>query len=414
MTAPFRSLACLAALTLAWGAPAVAAARPPPRLVASFEDDPHDATGPGNYMPPGDTEFQDGDFDLRRFAVYADGEDVLFQVTLGAPFREPAVPQRTNLTPLSLDNRIYFQNVDIYVDTDPGSKAGYSVCIPGRRVAFEEGRTWKAAVILTPQPVPAAAITEAALGKDAARHIVFPDSLDVRGRTVTARVPNWYFGGPPRRDWAYSVHVSGATWERSFSALDLIKGGKELNAFTMPVEGMREAWAFGGAPSGDAHPRVVDVLLPPGADQKQVLSSFSPASREYAQVPFVSLEPAKVAPPQVAPETVPVPAVAAPVGVAPVGVATVVAPPVEAAPPAAKPVPVGLTVTDVSEGMVSVSGPVAGIKAMQLGRVVGPSGATVARLVVIQVFENGLVASAVEGRDRIERGATVRFDAPGP
>ena len=402
---PFAQVLLLALVSVV---PAAVHARPPPRLVASFEDDAHDATGPGTYVPPGDTEFEDGDFDLRRFAVYADGEDVLFQITLGAPFREPAITQRSNLTPLALENRVFFQNIDIYVDTDPGSKDGYAVCIPGRRVRFEEGRTWKAAVVLTPQPVPASAITASALGKDVARHIVFPDSLDVRGRIVTARVPDWYFGGPPRREWAYSVHVSGATWERSFSALDLIRSGKEPNAFTMPVEGMREAWAFGGAPSGDAHPRVVDVLLPLGADQKAVLGSFNASTREHARVPFVSLEPGpRAAPPRRVAEA-PAPASSPP--------SSIPAPEVGAtsAAPAAAPSSPGLTVVDISEGMVSVSGPVAGIKAMQLGRVLGPTGVPVARLVVIQVFENGLVASAVEGRERIERGAAVRFDGPVP
>jgi hypothetical protein len=410
-----RPLAQALLLSLACGAPATAlGAKPAPRLVASFEDAAHDATGPGTYQPPGDTEFEDGDFDLRRFAVYADGEDVLFQVTLSAPFREPAITQRTNLIPLALDNRIFFQNIDIYVDTDPGSKAGYDVSIPGRRVRFEEGRTWKAAVILTPQPVPARAITAAVFGEDAMRHVVFSESLDVRGRVVTVRVPDWYFGGPPRREWAYSVHVSGATWERSFSALDLIRSGKEANAFTMPVVGMREAWAFGGAPSGEAHPRVVDVLLLPGTDQKEVLGSFNATSGEYARVPFVSLVPAPkpvasvdapaapIATPTAAPLAVPL------AGPAPVTAATP-APAVAVAPP-----PPALTVADVSEGMISVSGPVAGIKAMQIGRVVGPTGLTVARLVVIQVFEKGLVARAVEGGEKVERGAAVRFDAAGP
>jgi len=422
MTARTRPIAQALLLSLACGAPTAAlGAKPAPRLVASFEDAAHDATGPGTYQPPGDTEFEDGDFDLRRFAVYSDGEDVLFQVTLSAPFREPSITQRTNLIPLALDNRIFFQNIDIYVDTEPGSTKGYSVCIPGRRVRFDEGRTWKVAVILTPQPVPARAITASVFGEEAMRHVIFAESLDVRGRVVTVRVPEWYFGGPPRREWAYSVHVSGATWERSFSALDLLRSGKEANAFTMPVVGMREAWAFGGAPSGEAHPRVVDVLLLPGTDQKEVLGSFNATSGEYARVPFVSLVPAPApAPPAAA---VPAPAskpdatmdasAAAPSSAAPAtSLAGLVAAPalvVEAAPP-----PPALTVVDVSEGMISVSGPVAGIKAMQLGRVLGPTGLTVARLVVIQVFEKGLVARAVEGGAKVERGAAVRFDGAGP
>lgn len=400
MAARRRPLAHLPWLLLALLAPAVeASAAPPPRLVATFDDPPHDATGPGEYQPPYDPDFTDGDFDLRRFSVYSDGDDVLFQVTLGAPFREPATTQRTNRIPLQLLNGIYLQNIDIYVDTDPSSSAGYDVCIPGRRVAFEQGRTWKAAVVITPQPGPAAAITQAALGPGVTRRSFFPEAVEIRGRTLMVRVPEYVFGGPPRKEWGYSVHISGANWERSFSALELLKSGKELNAFTMPVVGMREPFAFGGAPSGEAHPRVVDVLLPPGADQKAVLGSFSVKDGTFARVPFVHAEghPPPVARAASAPEAPPV---------------------VEAAPVAAKgtaPVPTaGLRVVDVSGDMISVSGPVAGLKEFQLGQVLGPTGAPVARVVILRVLEAGLVATVVDGRGRIEPGAAVRFDGLTP
>src|SRR5262249_4226544 len=124
-------------------------------LVAAFADGPGGATGPGTYTRPGDSEIVDGDFDLRRFEVWLDGSDAVFKVTLGAPFRQPQVTARTTRTPLPLSNGIYLQNIDIYIDTDRASAAGYVVCIPGRRVRFTEGRTWKVAVVLTPQPGPA-------------------------------------------------------------------------------------------------------------------------------------------------------------------------------------------------------------------------------------------------------------------
>lgn len=422
-------------LALSAGSPA-SAAPGRPRLVASFTDDADDDTGPGTYSYPGDTGFTPGDFDLRRFAVYADGDDVLFEVTLGASFREPDIAQRTNRIPLQLLNGIYLQNVDIYVDTDPASPAGFSACIPGRRVAFADGRTWKAAVVLTPQPSAARTVVASALGPEAAARVAFADGLEVRGRTVTARVPNALFGGPPRPEWGYSVHVSGARWERTFSALDLIKGSTEADAFTMPVVGMREAWAFGGAPSGQAHPRVVDVLLPPGTDQKEVLGSFVVSTGTFAAVPFVYAVPAP--PPVARPASPPPPAPAAPVAAptpvsAPAGpgrgpeqgAPAAVAPPVPALPGgteaaagapaavAAKAAP-RLEVADLSGDLVTISGPVAGIRPMQIGEVLGPGGAPVARLVVVQVFEGGLVASAVEGRSKILRGALVRFDGAPP
>jgi hypothetical protein len=357
-------------------------------LVAAFDDPEGDAYGPGGYQPPGDGEFMDGDFDLRRFAVQIDGDDVLFQVTLGAPIRQPAVTQRTNSTELQLWNGIYLQNIDIYLDTSRAPGSGYAACIPGRRVAFADGRTWEAAVVLTPQPGPARAITRDALG-DAAAHVIFPENLRARGRTVVARVPAAALGGLPAKEWGYSVHVSGARWERSFKVTDRLLGRAEADAFTMPVLGVREAWAFGGAPAGNAHPRVVDVLLPPGVDQKAVLGSFDAATGALARVPFVQIEPER-GPPPVAPSPPALASATAPAG------------------PAAE-----LSVADVADGLVSLSGSARGLEPMRLGRVLGPDGATVARVVVIQVVEGGAVVRAVEGGDRIVRGARVRFDLPG-
>ena len=350
-----------------------------PQLIASFEDAAGDATGPGSYVPPGDTEFTDGDFDLRRFAVYQDGSDVLFDVTLGAPFRRPAVTQRAQQTEIQLWNNIYLQNIDIYIDTDPSSAAGHAVCIPGRRVAFPEGRTWKRAVVLTPQPGPARSITEDALGKAVAAHVIFAEGLQATGRTIRARVPSIALGGTARKEWAYSVHVSGADWDRSFSVVDRVRGTRELNAFTMQVLPVPEAWAFGGAPEGNAHPRVVDVLLPPGADQKAVLGSFE--AGQFARVPFVSTQSTTAA-------------VAAP----------------KAAP--AKPAGRVLSVEYIAGNMVSISGAVDGLKPMQFGQVLGADGAPVARVVIVQILETGIVASAVENRESIKAGARVRFEAP--
>jgi hypothetical protein len=347
-----------------------------PVLVASFDDPAGDVA----YAPPTDDTFTDGDFDLRKFAVYADGDDVVFEVTLGAPFRRPEISQRTNTAEIQLWNNIYLQNIDIYVDTDPASTEGFTACIPGRRVAFEEGRTWKAAVVLTPQPGPARGVTSDAMDKSAAAHVLFPQDLVTSGRTVIARVRSAVFGGPPLPQWAYSVQVSGAQWERSFTVTDRLRGTREPNAFTMPVLPISELWAFGGAPEGRLHPRVVDVLLPPGMDQKTVLSSFSDDG--FARIPFVSA----VAAPRV----------------------------LQAAPPQKKPASAGpeLAVAYVAGNMVSLSGAgVEAVKPMQFGSVLDDKGEVVARVVVVQVLEGGAVASPVENGDRIRRGAHVRIEA---
>ncbi len=375
-------LAALSLLLAALVTPAPAIAGRPVQVV-SFEDDAHDATGPGSYTPPGDTAFQEGDFDLRRFAVLTDGDDVLFVVTLGAAIRTPSVTAQSGSTPLELSNGLYLQNIDIYLDTDPTPGAGSSACIPGRRVTFADGRTWEAAVVLTPRPGPARAVTEDALGRLADR-VHFAERLLVQGRTLTARVPAAWLGGFPQPGWGYSVHVSGASWEQSYGVTSRFRGTHEPDAFTMPVLTTPEAFAFGGAPMGSAHPRVVDVLLPPGADQAAVLGSFDARSGAFARVPFVYGRP-----PGPAPATAALP---------------------EGTPPSAAPAP--YQVVDVSGTMISLSGPGKELKAMQLGVVLGSKGEPVARLVIIQVMEKGAVASAVDGVDRIVPGSRIRFEPP--
>ena len=311
---------------------------------------------------------------------------------MGAPFRRPEVQRREGSTTLQLLNGIYLQNIDIYIDTDPG-REGYGVCIPGRRVAFADGRTWKSAVVLTPQPGPARGIAADALAK-AASHVVFPDGLQIRGRTVIARVPAMALGGPLRKEWGYSVHVSGADWDRSFGVTDRVRGTREANAFTMPVLPVPERWAFGGAPEGSAHPRVLDVLLPAGANQKAVLGSFDESSGAFAKVPFVY---------------------AVPPGAIPAAQASVVAAQLAATPGAAtssaKPeASPAWSVEYIAGNLVSILGPTTGLRPMQFGRVLGPDGALLGRVVIVQVLDTGIVASAVEGHDGIIRGARIRFD----
>jgi glucodextranase-like protein len=381
----------LAAAAAAEPAPAAAAAAP--RLVSAFDDPARDAYGPGTYTPPGDSQrFTEGDFDLRRFAVYEDGDDVLLEVTLGAPVRQPAVTQREHQTELQLWNGIYLQNVDIYVDSDPTPGAGFRSCIPGRRIAFAEGQTWEAAVVITPQPGALRNLLVDAMGP-AAGSVHVAQGLVVRGRTVTARIPAAALGGKPRADWGWSVQVSGARWERSHTVVDRVRGGREVDAFTMPVLTKPEAWAFGGAPAGRVHPRAVDVLLPKGVDQRAVLGSFEEKTGAFARVPFVHAEPPPAAPSTSADAT---------------AVSRERAGDASASGRVRR--TVSLVVSEVSGELVTLEGAVAGLGPMRLGRVLAPDGSTVARVVVERVLEVGLLARAVDGGATIARGARVSFD----
>lgn len=397
----------VAALTLALGlaAPALAAGQP----LLSLDDPPDDAFGPGTYVLPSSGEFADGDFDLRRFAVLLDGEDAVFEITLGAAVRRPQVTSRDGSPEVPLSNGIYLQNIDIYLDTNPGSSEGSAEGLPGRRIRFADGRTWKRAVVLTPQPGPTRSVVEEALHAGAA-HVFFAEALQQRGRTLIVRVPVLALGGVPRRDWGYSVQVSGARWDRSFGLADRISGTRALDAFTLPVVSVPEPYAFGGAPEGNAHPRVLDVLLPPGVDQKKVLGSSDAKTGAWARVPFVYPEAPRAIAPAAAAPVASAPAAPAPVSSAGSAPATAAPAPTAPAAPSKSAAPAGLTVTDIAGNLVTVSGPVAGLKPMQFGRVLDGDGRIVAHLLITKVLEGGVLAQPVASREKILRGARVVFD----
>jgi len=398
-------------------AAALSPARTPaaPTSVLSVEDPAGDATGPGNYLPPQDPQYRSGDFDLRRFEVLVDGTDVVLEITLGAAIRLPEVTQEEDRsTAMQFMNGVYLQNVDVYVDTDRTPGSGVSACIPGRRIAFAGGRTWERAVVVTPQPGLARTIIDRALGAAASRVIV-AQGVFARDRTLVVRVPSSALGGLPERSWGWSVQLSGARREATPEA----SGGRELDALTMPVMPTPEAFAFGGAPAGSkVHPRVVDVILPPGTDQRQVLSSFDGAAGTYARVPFVygdgsdplaSLGPAPAAatPARAGGEA---PSVALPDALRPrFGLA---APAVRAGPPAAAAATGGgWTVAGIEGDVVTLAGPGAGIEPLRVGRVLGPDGAPVARVVVTRLLPGGGASATVsEGRERVVTGARVTFD----
>jgi hypothetical protein len=210
----------------------------------------------------------------------------------------------------------------------------------------------------------------------------------------------------------------------------------------MPVLAQGGPFAFGGAPAGQVHPRVVDVLLPAGVDRASVLRGFDAASGAFARVPFLqAIDPSlasEPAPPAVAPAAVVPAAAAVPAATSiPGSVPTTPAAPsfdaarsVLLAPnlmPRLTPAPaspgagsnaepargarVALVVLEVTDDLISARGSVAGLQAMQFGRVVDAQGITVARVMILRLQEKGVLASAIAGKERVKPGALMLFDA---
>ena len=286
-----RSVSAVAAALVATGLTtgiatclAAAPARAAPVQVARLDDARGDDTGPGSYQYPTNPQlYPRGALDLRSLEVLVDGDDVIFKVTLGAAVRAPAMPPRRQIgsTEIALDNGVYVQNVDIYMDTRGG--AGFTETVPGRNVLVRADDAWDAAVVLTPQP---AATRSLVKDWEPAPHVVFAQGVRAEGPTLIARVPRSVLGDVPQKDWGYCVVVTAAVWEYTFALVDRTLAGKTMNAFTMPVAPVPEALVVGGAPLSRFAPAVLDLIAPAGTTQAELLRSNDSAIA-YKQLPMV-------------------------------------------------------------------------------------------------------------------------------
>lgn len=272
----WASMLCVAALATPGGGT--------PTNLVSLTDPAGDDNGPGHYVAPSGADYRSGDFDLRQFRVRLDGDQVVFLVTVGTAVREPDTTRRTNRSPLDLSAGIFVQNVDIYIDSDP--QAGFVEALPGRRIRFAPEAAWDVAVVLTPQPYRTRALVSEAMGA-AAGKVHFVPSVRAQGRTIIARVPLAVLGDVPRPSWGYAVLLTGAVWDPSFDVADRLTGTREIDGFTMPVLGVAERRAFGGAGLDRFHAQVIDLFAPRGTTQQQILGGYDVAAQRLAVVPMV-------------------------------------------------------------------------------------------------------------------------------
>lgn len=377
------SAAQMCALTL--GLVCSRASAEPYRVV--LEDPRNDDDGPGSYIYPSDTEFRPGSFDLRQLEVVREGDTVVFRVTMDAQFQRPPVAKRTNASEIPLENDIYVQNIDIYIDTNPAEGAGRTDTVPGRHVTIDSDGAWDVAVIMTPLPFQVKSIIEDWPG---AKQTRVPNNLRALGPRIEARIPVLDLGGPPEPHWGYQVMVSGALWEQNFNAIQRIAGSHFTNALTMPVVTVAERRAFGGGELTWYHPWVVDILTPPGKSQERILGASSAEAERLASVPMVypdreAFERARKK----------------------AGAVTLT---LEAKKPDAPPPGVvELTVRDVQGDIVVLEKGERDVKQFHLGTVLDDEGEAVGRVVVTSVYPKFVLATAVDGAENIRPGARVRF-----
>jgi len=232
--------------------------------VLTVQDSEGDDYGAGAYVYPTDAVFEPQVFDIDTFQVSYNDTYVLFDFTFFGPV--------TNPWGSSID--LSLQTMDVYVDTDPGSGSGSRVLLPGRNLGLEAGYGWDIAVWAEgwyPQVLAPDATTGEAMNTNTEIKIL----VDPAANKVTLRVPRSVFGDSSPDSWAYAAVVLSQEGYPSTGVWRVRDVSKNA-----------EQWRLGGAPGGNNHTRVVDMVWAQGntPDQAALLSNFTPNDKPQAEL----------------------------------------------------------------------------------------------------------------------------------
>jgi hypothetical protein len=342
-------------------------------------DPRYDDKGPGTYTYPSGAQFVRGTFDLREVELRVDRDELVLTITFDAPIVKPVEVRRGDSSFIALENNLYLQNADVYVDTAPG---GFTESVPGRNVRFAAAEGWEHAIVFSPMP---AEVRSALAGWKPASRVFVPDDLVSRGSRVIARVPLHIFGGAPSSSWGYQVLITGASWETSFDAVPRVLGEYRTNAYTMRVVTIAENAAFGGGDLSIYHPAVIDALAPPERSQSRFLGGFDVPGKQLATVPMIYPDPS--ARPRVALE------------VATSSVASSSS---------------SARIRSIEGEMVVLEKPGMPVPRFTFGTITSEDGELIGRVVVTAEYPDFLLAQVVQGAGRFEAGAVVRFESLAP
>lgn len=264
-----------------------------------------DDYGNGALVYPMNPDFQQGDLDLVALSANHVTGGTWFDAEFARPVR---VPQRRTVDAIGtqLDSvarlGFYNLNLDIYVDTDGVAGSGSTTTLPGRGVLIDDGTAWEKVISLTPDPQGALTELKRIVVRDERRRdqaegkkgiisdtmkrelqgsvdafVFFPTDVRVTGNRIAFYVPDSFLGGAPSRDWSYVVAVSGADVVQRLDQQNrfLSRNDPSESLMILPVTSGRPTDRFGGALENDTFlPPLVDIVVAPGQEQKQVLSNY--------------------------------------------------------------------------------------------------------------------------------------------
>lgn len=311
-------IAALATAALALCCHRAAVTREVPPLFV-LEDPRGDDHGDGQIVYPVRDDLQDGDLDLLRVKATHEREGTEFELTFAHAVRRPdaravdiAGTALTEVAKLGF----YTFNVDLYVDVDRVPGSGRRAMLPGRLAEVSADGAWEKVICLTPRPADAREelrrlwlgeltherltaggqldpSAEGFLQREVEREVqsavFFPNKVHVSGPTVTFTVPRSFLGGDADPRWGYVIAVTAADIStkvhlKSLVGMEQGQGGLMI----VPLGSIANGEHLGGGRAVDPwEPPILDLVVPPGRFQAEVLTGPTRKIGERVQVPPV-------------------------------------------------------------------------------------------------------------------------------
>ncbi|HKV11561.1 MAG TPA: glucodextranase DOMON-like domain-containing protein [Thermoanaerobaculia bacterium] len=287
-------------------------------VLFTLTDPRGDDHGDGKLVYPLNDELDPGDLDLLSVRAESERDGTTFELTFAKPVKTPGREPVDDLgTPLDTVARFgfYTLNVDIYIDMDRVPGQGGLEMLPGRNAEVDPASAWERAIILTPRPNEARgelkrmltrslnqeakkedttlseeqiASLRAQIPGDVEERIFFPTQVRVRGQKITFTVPNSFLGGPAKDTWSYVIAVSGNDLLQTTDLRRLAgKAGPE-SLMILPVSPGRWQDRFGGGrENAEIQPPLIDIVVPKGKTQEEILANFDQRGKRPVLLPGV-------------------------------------------------------------------------------------------------------------------------------
>ncbi|MBF0546027.1 MAG: hypothetical protein HQM08_16405 [Candidatus Riflebacteria bacterium] len=250
-------------------------------LLVDVQDPLMDDKGPGYYQYPLDQRIRRGAYDLRRFYAYEDGNLVVFVIQM----RDYIMTNWPDGKGLGEELGFVGLLSDIYIDMDGKPGSGHTHALPGRFLDFSENMGWEKMILVS--PLSAFRVWDGLKGKtddpqltEMIPDIIIPDYIEVQRDKLIIRINKELLGAKPNPQWGFQCFIMGFSPVVSTTQL----WNRDVKAFPTQMD-------FGGGWDTYGDPSVMDLIMPEGYDQYEVLKDFRSEpflnKIRVAQVPFV-------------------------------------------------------------------------------------------------------------------------------